>query len=69
MEPRDYPDPAYPLRTETYIHYFTNRFFYIGIILSAMFLIIILNDDIFSRLEKYLEKRRMKKASERRGSK
>ena len=60
-EPKDYPDPSYPYRTQEYMIYFTNRWFWFGIILSGLFLIIILFEDIPKRIDKYLRDKRFKK--------
>ena len=52
MKPTDYPDPTYPYRTPGLLAYLSSTWFIIGIILTALFFIFILMDDI----SKYLKK-------------
>ena len=61
MEPRGPAHSSYPYRTEQYLHYFTNRWFYIGIVISLMLAFCMLVDDIFNKAHKYMEDRRYKK--------
>ena len=52
MEPKDYPDPTYPYRTPGVLSYLSTNWFIIGIVLTALFLIFILMDDISDYFEK-----------------
>lgn len=56
-EPKDYPDPSYPYITPEYMIYFTNRWLWIGVVVSALFLIVLALEDIFD----FMDKRRQKK--------
>jgi hypothetical protein len=60
MEPKDYPDPSYPYRTQGALDYLSANWFLIGIVISILFLIIVLVEDAFSAIGKHIEKRRQR---------
>jgi len=59
LEPKDYPDPRYPYRTGFVLEYLPSRWFLIGVVLSILFFIIILAEDLSASLQKKLWKRRI----------
>jgi hypothetical protein len=61
MEPKDYPDPTYPYRTPGVLDYLSSYWFVIGIVLTALFFLFILMDDISKFLEKKKWERVLKK--------
>jgi len=61
IEPKDYPHPTYPYRTPGILHYLSNTWFIIGIVLSILLFILLIIEDAFSFIEKKLEERRLKK--------
>ncbi len=56
-EPKDYPDPSYPYRTPAYLGYFTNRWFWIGVVLSVIVLFIIGIEDFSNYLKRREQQR------------
>jgi hypothetical protein len=60
-QPKEYPDPSYPYQTEGALAFLSTRWFYIGLIMSAGFLTILIINDFFDWVEKVSKKRRMKK--------
>ena len=61
LKPKDFPDPTYPYRTQEMLAYLSSRWFWIGIVLSILFFIFILMDDIFKFIEKKKWERILKK--------
>ncbi len=53
------PNPAHPYRTESVLGYLAIVWFYIGIVYSSMFFVIVLLDDVFDRLQRYFRDRRL----------
>jgi hypothetical protein len=60
-QPKEYPDPSYPYQTEGPLAFLSTGWFFIGLVISAVFLGILFMNDAFNLVEKVLKKRRMKK--------
>ncbi len=58
--PRDFPDPAYPYQTKSALAYLSTTWFYIGIIISAIFVIMFIISDFFDLVANAIEKKRMR---------
>lgn len=63
--PKNYPDPSYPYQTEGTLAYLSTGWFYIGIIVSGIFISMFIINDIFNYIAKIIEKKRMNKFSNR----
>ncbi len=63
--PKNFPDPSYPYQTKGTLSYLSTSWFYIGIIISAVFISMFIISDIFDYVAKVLEKKRMDKLSNR----
>jgi hypothetical protein len=61
IQPQDYPHPSYPYRTPGVLYYLSSRWFIIGIVLSVLCFLIMVVEDIFGRIEKWSERRHLKK--------
>jgi hypothetical protein len=61
MPPKDYPDPTYPYRTPGALSYLSSRWFLIGLVLSGLFFVFILMEDISKYIEKKKWERILKK--------
>ena len=59
ITPRDVTDLQNPYRTQPLLEYLSTTWFYIGIVLSLVFLSVIVIEDIFNRIQRNLEKRSM----------
>jgi hypothetical protein len=53
------PNPAHPYRTAPVLGYLALVWFYIGIVYSLMFFVIILLDDVFNKLQRFFCNRRL----------
>ncbi len=58
--PGDFPDPTYPYQTKGALAYLSTTWFYIGIIMSAILVIMFIIGDIFDFVAKAIEKKRMR---------
>jgi H+/Cl- antiporter ClcA len=65
MEPKDYPDPRYPWSTQASLDYFTSMWVIIGIGITGALVGMLLIGDVFSKVERYRERRRLRKLLER----
>ena len=61
LEPKDYPDPMYPTRSQDLLDYLSSRWFMIGIIISSVLAAIMAIEDVFSYVGKFFERRQFKK--------
>lgn len=61
--PKNYPDPSYPYQTEGTLAYLSSGWFYIGIIVSGIFICMFIINDIFNYIARFIEKKRMDKFS------
>jgi hypothetical protein len=61
--PKDFPDPVYPYQTKGTLSYLSTTWFYIGIIISGIFISMFIISDIFDYVAKASEKKRMDKYS------
>jgi hypothetical protein len=61
IQPQDYPHLSYPYKTPGALHYLATRWFIIGIVLSILFFLIMVFEDIFTYLDKAIERRQLKK--------
>ena len=61
MNPEDYPAKSYPYRSEGALDYLSTGWFAIGIVLSLVVFSLLVIGDIFSYIDKTLEKRRLDK--------
>ena len=59
--PKDFPDPSYPYQTKGTLAYLSTAWFYIGIILSGIFICMFIINDVFDYIAKAIEKKRMDK--------
>ncbi len=60
---KDFPDPSYPYQTKGTLSYLSTSWFYIGIIISAVFISMFIISDIFDFVAKAIEKKRIDKHS------
>jgi hypothetical protein len=62
LQPQDWTHPNFPWhKTPGMLHYLASGSFIFGIVLSILFFIFILMEDIFSFVDKKLMQRRLKK--------
>lgn len=61
--PKGFPDPSYPYQTKGTLAYLSTRWFYIGIILSGIFIGMFIINDVFDYVAKAIQKKRMEKYS------
>jgi hypothetical protein len=56
-----FPDPSYPYQNEGTLAYLSFTWFYIGVIISVIFIIMFIIGDFVDRIAKTIEKKRMDK--------
>ncbi len=61
--PRSFPDPSYPYQTKGTLAYLSMTWFYIGIIISGIFISMFAIGDIFDWLAKATQRKREKMGS------
>jgi hypothetical protein len=61
--PKDFPDPSYPYQTKGTLSYLSTTWFYVGIIMSAIFISMLIIGDIFDYVAKASDKKKMDKYS------
>ena len=61
--PKNYPDSSYPYQTEGTLAYLSTGWFYIGIVVSGIFISMFIINDIYNYIEKLIEKKKMNKLS------
>jgi hypothetical protein len=61
--PKDFPDPSYPYQTKGTLSFLSTTWFYIGIIISAIFISMFIIGDVFDYVSEMIDKRRMDKYS------
>jgi len=63
--PKDYPDPSYPYQTSENLAYLSTRWFYIGIIVTGIFICMFIINDFIDYIAKVIEKKRIDKILKR----
>ena len=61
--PKDFPDPSYPYQTEGTLAYLSTGWFYVGVVLSGIFISMFIIGDVFDLVAKAIEKKRMERLS------
>lgn len=59
--PKQFPDLSYPYQTKATLAYLSATWFYIGIIISGIFISMFIINDIFDYVSKVIDKKRMEK--------
>ena len=59
--PKDYPDPSYPYQTEWILEYLSTGWFFVGIIMTGIFIGMFIISDIFDYVMKLIDRRRDRK--------
>jgi len=60
---KDFPDPSYPYQTEGTLAYLSTGWFYVGVVLSGIFISMFIIGDVFDLVAKAIEKKRMERLS------
>jgi formate-dependent nitrite reductase membrane component NrfD len=63
--PKNYGDPSYPFQTKGTLAYLSTAWFYIGIIMTGVFITMFIISDAVDYLAKAIEKKRKHKLSKR----
>jgi hypothetical protein len=63
--PKDFPDPSYPYQTKGTLAYLSTTWFYIGVIISTVFISMFIINDVVDYIAKEIEKKRMGRISKR----
>ncbi len=58
---KDFPDPSYPYQTKGTLAYLSTTWFYIGVIISAIFISMFIINDIVDYIAKVIEKKKIDK--------
>jgi hypothetical protein len=61
--PKDFPDPSYPYQTEGTLAFLSTGWFYVGIVISGIFISMFVISDLFDLVVKAIEKKRMERFS------
>jgi len=61
--PKDFPDHSYPYQTEGTLAYLSTGWFYVGVVLSGIFISMLIIGDVFDLVAKAIEKKRMERLS------
>ncbi len=54
--PKNFPDPSYPYQTKETLTFLSTTWFYVGIIISAIFISMFIISDIFDWIAKAIRK-------------
>jgi len=63
--PKQFPDPSYPYQANWTLAYLSTTWFYVGIILSGIFISMFVINDIFDFVVKAIDKKKNGKICER----
>lgn len=63
--PKDFPDPSFPYQTKDTLSYLSTGWFFVGIVISGIFISMFIISDVFDYVATAIEKKRMARYAKR----